>query len=99
LPEMLKSVSTVQLSIRTLYFHFWGIIHLTRRVRDWFPRSSWNRGLLTHQSSHGNFSERKAKGASSAILETLLSAGPSKSVRLMHDSEGRAIGALIHDHW
>jgi hypothetical protein len=42
----------------------------------------------------------RAKQAADELrdMEALLSAGPCKSVRLVHDSEGRAIGALIHQH-
>jgi len=67
--------------------------------------------LHTHQSSHGFFgrgiplqnrlnARSRAKQAADELrdIEALLSSGPSKSVRLVHDSEGRAIGALIHDH-
>jgi hypothetical protein len=42
----------------------------------------------------------RAKAAQDELnaMESLLSAGPSKSVCLVHDSEGRAIGALVHNH-
>jgi hypothetical protein len=55
---------------------------------------------------HGVLSEAhetaatRAKAAENELIamESILSSGPSKSVRLVHDAEGRAIGALIHEH-
>jgi len=54
-------------------------------------------GVLTeaHETARA-----KAKAAEDELeaMEKLLTSGPSKSVRLVHDSEGRAIGALVHEH-
>jgi hypothetical protein len=54
-------------------------------------------GVLTeaHETARA-----KAKAAEDELkaMEALLTSGPSKSVRLVHDSEGRAIGALVHEH-
>jgi hypothetical protein len=42
----------------------------------------------------------RAKAAQDELesIQSLMTSGPAKSVRLVHDSEGRAIGALIHEH-
>jgi len=54
-------------------------------------------GVLTeaHETARA-----KAKAAEDELkaMEALLTSGPTKSVRLVHDSEGRAIGALVHEH-
>jgi hypothetical protein len=54
-------------------------------------------GVLTeaHETARA-----KAKAAEDELkaMEALLTTGPAKSVRLVHDSEGRAIGAVVHEH-
>ena len=54
-------------------------------------------GVLTeaHETARA-----KAKAAQDELqaIESLITSGPAKSVRLVHDSEGRAIGALVHEH-
>jgi hypothetical protein len=54
-------------------------------------------GVLTE--AHETAATR-AKAAENELtaMESILSSGPSKSVRLVHDAEGRTIGALVHDH-
>jgi len=54
-------------------------------------------GVLTeaHETARA-----KAKAAEDELeaMEKLLTSGPAKSVRLVHDSSGKTIGALVHEH-
>jgi hypothetical protein len=54
-------------------------------------------GVLTEAHETARAKAKAAEGELQA-MEALLTSGPSKSVRLVHDSEGRAIGALVHEH-